>query len=93
MVGVHKKPGCTAQRWGYSKPVIMPESDLQDFSAELLKLGFRMFDVREQAAKETPGMEKATPILFYGRNPGATLKDAVSAFEVLHRAILASEIE
>ena len=74
--------------WRYSKPVLMPESDLNDFIAWRKEEGMSVLDVRDAASVHTPGMGKATPIIMVQR--GVTMHEGVSAMKRLHEAILAA---
>ena len=81
--------GChlAGKEWTYSKPVFIPQNEIQDMiREELTARGMVVFDCRDEARRQNPGMEAAVPIIVY--RPTIGLKAAVKAEERLHRAVL-----
>lgn len=76
--------------WKYSIPVFIPVNEVQPFiQAELVSRGMLVFDCREAARRQNPGMEAAVPIIVY--QPSVGLRAAVEAEAILHKTILEAE--
>jgi hypothetical protein len=75
------------REWKYSNIVFIPQNEVQDMiREELVSRGMRVFDRRESAKAQNPGMEAATPIIVYSAR--VPLTKALDAFETFHRAVL-----
>lgn len=87
MVGCHRD---NVVGWKYSKWSLLPESELDGFTGEMMRV-FGMFhlDMRHLANIKTPGMRNATPVILI--TPGVTAAEASEAFSRLHMAILKSD--
>ncbi len=85
MVGIHRDvtaiSGYKCSAWTF-----LPERDLNGFLGELLESGFGVLDVRRQAKLQSPGMEKATPIVI---NRGdVSIMDAANLVKRFHSLLV-----